>query len=397
MTATAAAPAPAPIAPGPQRASPQVATDCFAFAAVLDSLPGAEAKAGSSVAQDRLPTSNEPQQEVSRPGQPEVLPVLYGGTFLSALPFALLPAPASHEGAAAAADASLLAAGSTMGSGLEDNHASDAASPNMANSAATATLVGERAFHFSSVSTSAGAPAVHPPTTGGPGTDAPPSASAGGSNTRESQQIGPSSLAPLAMQGPGLTGESASSAVGAASASVSAGASLIGKRALLAGHSPAGGAVARGLPDAAPSRGEISPQAPIATRVNGTSTNPSAGMPRAKEQSSAQGGRKSGVAASLPVARAESSAAPSATMEPSSKRADPPSDPGPSDAQGGVFGALSPMSLATGPSFGPDDAPARVADIAPRASTLPPTRRPRPRPLRKSTSIFRRAAWKTSP
>ena len=263
MTATASAPAPAPIAPSPPRASPQVATDCFAFAAVLDSLPGAEAKAGSSVAQDRSPTSNEPQQEVSPPGQPDVLPVLYGGTFLSALPFALLPASASHEGAAAAADASLLARGSTMGSELEDTHASNAASPDVANSATSATLVGERAFHFSSVSTSAGALAVHPPTTGGPGTDAPPSASAGGSNTRESRQIGPSSLAPLAMRDSGLTGESASSAVGAASAGVSAGASLIGKRALLAGLSTAGDAVARGLPDAAPSRGEILPQAPI--------------------------------------------------------------------------------------------------------------------------------------
>ena len=95
MTATAAAPASGPIVASAMRAPPHAANDRFAFAAVLDSLPGAEAKAGSSVDPDQSPTSNEPKQGGASPGQPDF------PSLLSSLPFAFLPASAPQEGPAA--------------------------------------------------------------------------------------------------------------------------------------------------------------------------------------------------------------------------------------------------------------------------------------------------------
>ena len=62
MTATAATPVFGPIVTSAPRAQPQAANDRFAFAALLDLLPDAEAKAGSSVGGDQSPTSNEPKQ-----------------------------------------------------------------------------------------------------------------------------------------------------------------------------------------------------------------------------------------------------------------------------------------------------------------------------------------------
>ena len=71
MTATAATPVFGPIVTSAPRAQPQAANDRFAFAAMLDSLPDAEAKAGSSVGGDQSPTSNEPKQGGASPGQPD--------------------------------------------------------------------------------------------------------------------------------------------------------------------------------------------------------------------------------------------------------------------------------------------------------------------------------------
>ncbi len=59
MTAPAAAPASAPIAPAAPRAAPQPPADRFAFAAVLDSLPGAPAKASASTPEEQPRPSNE--------------------------------------------------------------------------------------------------------------------------------------------------------------------------------------------------------------------------------------------------------------------------------------------------------------------------------------------------
>ncbi len=194
MTATAAAPAFGPIVASALRAQPQAANDRFAFAAVLDSLPGAEAKAGSSVDGDQSPTSNEPKQGGASPGQPDFQSIL------SSLPFAFLPASAPHEGAAAG-EASPPAPASTLGLRPEDDGASNIAGADPANPAAVGRLVGERAFHLS-------LPTVGPPTF------APTAASSQGGGA----PIGSSSLAPLSMQGQGLVGEGAPSAVGVASA-----------------------------------------------------------------------------------------------------------------------------------------------------------------------------------
>ncbi len=423
MTATAAAPAFGPIVVSALRAQPQAANDRFAFAAVLDSLPGGEAKAGSSVDGDQSPTSNEPKQRGASPGQPDFQSIL------SSLPFAFLPASAPHKGAAAA-EASPPTPASTLGLRPEDDGASNIAGADPANPAAVGRLVGERAFHLSlptvgppafaptaASSQGAGAPigpsslaplamqgqglvgegapsavgvasalapswsktsAFAPTAASSQGAGAPigpsslaPLAMQGQGLVGEGAPIGPSSLAPLSMQALGLVGEAAPSAVGAASAIASVGASRIGERVLLASLPSARSAAASPRVEAASSFSETSASAPIAPLVNGSSANPSASITRSAAQSPAHGGRKSEVAASPSVARTASSAA-SAPAEPSGKAADGPPDPTPSGVQsaapGSAFGAAPSASLAQGPSFGSSDSPARAADIAPRAS-----------------------------
>src|SRR4029077_19781180 len=69
MTAPAAAPAAAPIAPAAPRAAPQPPADRFAFAAVLDSLPRAPAKASASTPEQQPRASNESLQEETSRGQ----------------------------------------------------------------------------------------------------------------------------------------------------------------------------------------------------------------------------------------------------------------------------------------------------------------------------------------
>ena len=180
MTATAAAPASGPIVTSAMRAHPHPANDRFAFAAVLDSLPGAEAKAGSSVDPDQSPTSNEPKQGGASPGQSDFQSIL------SSLPFAFLPASAPQEGAAAA-EAPPPAPASTLGLRTENDGPSNIAGAVPADPAAVGRLVAERAFHFSL-------------STVGPKAFAPTAASSEGGGA----PIGPSSLAPLSMQVPGL-------------------------------------------------------------------------------------------------------------------------------------------------------------------------------------------------
>src|SRR5271165_775417 len=186
MTATAAALAFGPIVASAPRAQPQAPTDRFAFAAVLDSLPGAEAKAGSSVDGDQSPTSNEPKQGEASPGQPDF------PSILASLPFAFLPASAPHEGAAAAAETPLLAPASTLGLRPEDDGASNVADAAPANPAAAGRLVGERAFHLSLL-TSGNVLAERPPPVGPPAL-APTAAS----SQRAGAPIGPPALAPTA-------------------------------------------------------------------------------------------------------------------------------------------------------------------------------------------------------
>src|SRR5271165_5222051 len=426
MTATAAALAFGPIVASAPRAQPQAPTDRFAFAAVLDSLPGAEAKAGSSVDGDQSPTSNEPKQGEESLGQPDF------HSILSSLPFAFLPASAPHEGAAAPAEASALAPASTLGLRPEADGASNVADADPTNPAAVGRLVGERAFHLS-LSTSGNVLAERPPTVGPPALAPTPDSSQGAgapvrppalAPTPDSSQgagapvrppalaptpassqaggapIGPSSLAPLSTQGQALVGEGAPSAVGAASASASVGASRIGERVLLANLPSARSATAMPLAEAAPSWSETSASAPIAPRVNGSSANPSASVTRPAAQSPAHGGRKSEVAASPSVARTASSAA-SAPAEPSGKAADGPPDPTPSGVQSAVPEARSAQRRQRLSLRG------RRSDLLtrqrePRTSRhararLPLPEQPRLRPSRRSMSIFRLAGWRTPP
>ena len=305
------------------------------------------------------------------------------------MPFAFLPASASHEGAAAAAEASLPAPASTLGLRPEDDGASNIADADPANPAAVGRLVGERAFHLSlpTVGPPSPAPPMQPQLLGEGAPSAVGVASALAPSLSETSAFAPTaassqgagapiglSLAPLSMQGQGLVGEGAPSAVGAASAIASVGASRIGERVLLASLPSARSATAAPLVEAAPSSSETSASAPIAPLVNGSSANPSASITRSAAQSPAHGGRKSEVAAS-PFGRPDCEfGCPAAPAEPSGKAADGPPDPTPSGVQSAAtasaFGAAPSASLAQGPSFGSSDSPARAADIAPRASAL---------------------------
>ena len=145
MTAPAAAPASGPIAPPAPRASPQPPADRFAFAAVLDSIPGAATKAGASAAEEQPHPSEEPRQEESAPEQSTSHSLLNDGALLASLPFALRAASAMDEGSQAADHASSLAPAATKASGAEASGAPVAAG---AKAAAVGRLIGERAFHF---------------------------------------------------------------------------------------------------------------------------------------------------------------------------------------------------------------------------------------------------------
>ena len=145
MTAPAAAPASGPIAPPAPRASPQPPADRFAFAAVLDSIPGAATKAGASAAEGPPHPSEEPRQEESAPEQSTRHSLLNDGALLASLPFALRAASAMDEGSQAADHASSLAPAATKASGAE---ASGAPVAPGAKAAAVGRLTGERAFHF---------------------------------------------------------------------------------------------------------------------------------------------------------------------------------------------------------------------------------------------------------
>src|SRR5580700_10330440 len=97
MTAPAAAPASGPIAPAVPRPAPQAAADPFAFAAVLDSLPGASAKVDASTAEEQLGSSNQSAREDSSRGQTGHHSLLNDGALLAALPFAFLTASTMNE------------------------------------------------------------------------------------------------------------------------------------------------------------------------------------------------------------------------------------------------------------------------------------------------------------
>jgi hypothetical protein len=144
MTAPAAAPASGPIAPAAPRPAPYAPADPFAFGAVLDSLPGAPAKATASAAEEQPGPSNETPQDGSSRGQTGRHSLLNDGALLAALPFALRAASMTNERPQAAASSPSLASPAMDGAKSESGGASIAAG---AKATTVGRLVGERAFH----------------------------------------------------------------------------------------------------------------------------------------------------------------------------------------------------------------------------------------------------------
>jgi hypothetical protein len=160
MTAApAAAPTSAPVTPPPARAASQPSANHFAFATVLDSLPGAPAKAGAPAAEKQPRPSDEPQEDQSPHGQPASHSLPNNGSLLASLPFALHAASMMEERPQAANNSPSLAAAATK---PEASSASIAAG---ASTSSVGRLIGERAFHFGA-SASAGAFASRTLTTG---------------------------------------------------------------------------------------------------------------------------------------------------------------------------------------------------------------------------------------
>src|ERR1700729_2167145 len=145
MTMPAAAATSGPIASAAPRPAPQAAADPFAFGALLDSLPGASAKADASTTEEGQRPSNEsPQEEPSR-GQTGRHSLLNDSALLAALPFALRTASTMNERPQAAGSSPLLASPAMKGPKSEDSGAS---TPAGAKAGTVGRLVGERAFHF---------------------------------------------------------------------------------------------------------------------------------------------------------------------------------------------------------------------------------------------------------
>ena len=325
MTAPAAAPASGPIAPPAPRASPQPPADRFAFAAVLDSIPGAATKTGASAAEGQPHPSEEPRQEESAHGQSTRHSLLNDGALLASLPFALRAASAMDEGSQAADHASSLAPAATKASGAEANGAPIAPG---AKAATVGRLIGERAFHFGA---SEGVIANRSLAIDGP--FAPADAN----------------LAPQTGQG--------------------------GESALAADFGQAQAMAAKPFA-AVPASDSAPAPASIAPRAAGTATN-RVSPARAAAHDAARSGRKPEVPAPPPVTRLATSAAAHAPAEPSGKPHDdrlhdPVVSAAPTTAETGPFGAQLLAAFAAGSSFAPDASTPSVAgvDTAPRASAL---------------------------
>jgi Flagellar hook-length control protein FliK len=144
MTAPAAAAASAPMAPPAPRAPSQPPADRFAFAAMLDSLPGPAPKAGAATAEKQASPSDEPHQDQSPHGQPAGHSLLSDGSLLASLPFALQAASMMNEIPEAANKAPSPEPDATKALAPEDNGASSAAS---ASTTSVGRLIVQRSFH----------------------------------------------------------------------------------------------------------------------------------------------------------------------------------------------------------------------------------------------------------
>jgi hypothetical protein len=143
--APAVAPAPAPVAPPPARAASQPSADHFAFATVLDSLPGAPAKTGAPTAEEQARPSNESPQEQSSHGKTAHHSLPNDSALFASLPFALRAASMMEERPQAADNSPSVPSAAIKGPKSEDSGASIAAG---AKAASVGRLIGERAFHL---------------------------------------------------------------------------------------------------------------------------------------------------------------------------------------------------------------------------------------------------------
>ena len=339
MTMPAAAATSGPIASAAPRPAPQAAADPFAFGAVLDSLPGASARADASTTEEGQRPSNESPQEESSRGQTGRHSQLNDSALLAALPFALRVISTMNERPQAASTSPSFASPATKGPKSEDSGASIAGG---AKAATVARLVGERAFHF-----------------------------------------GPSTFAGRAL------GVNAQFTPGAASAAtLTAGPALSGESGLAAGFLPAEAAPAKASVDAVPPIANAASPTPIAPRSGAPPTH-RATLTRAAAHEAARIGQKSDVSASPPVARVATSAAVHAPAESSGKAAggrppDPVASAAPSAAQTDLFGVQLSAPFSAGASFQLDGSTASAgqADVTPRASALGPGSSPSAPPIR---------------
>jgi hypothetical protein len=331
MTMPAAAATSGPIASAAPRPTPQAAADPFAFGAMLDSLPGASAKADASTTEEGQCPSNESPQEESSRGQTTHHSLLNDSALLAALPFALRTASTTNERPQTASDSPSLASPAMKGPKSKDSGASIAAG---AKAATVGRLVGERAFHFS------------------------PSTFAGAIASRTLAVNAP--FAPGAVSAADLTARSA----------------LNGESGLIAGCSPDEAISAKPSADALPPIANAASAAPIAPHTGASPTH-RASLTRAAAHEAARSGQKPDGSAPPPAARVATSAAVHALAESSGKAADGrPPDPiasaSPAAARTDLFGAQLSAPFAAGASFQVDGSTASAghADVAPRASAL---------------------------
>src|SRR3984957_14699923 len=341
MTMPAAAATSGPIASAAPRPAPQAAADPFAFGAVLDSLPGASARADASTTEEGQRPSNESPQEESSRGQTGRHSQLNDSALLAALPFALRVISTMNERLQAAGGSPSLASPAMKGPKSEDSDASIAAG---ATAATVGRLVGERAFHFG------------------------PSTFAGAITSRT-----------LAVDAP--------FAPGAATDPMASG-NLNGESGLAAGSSPAKAIPANPPADPLPPIANAPALTPIAPRAGAPPTH-RANLTRATAHEAARTGQKSDASAPPPAARVATSTAVHVLTESSGKTADGrPPDPtasaAPSAARTDLFGAQLSAPFAAGAAFQLDGstAGARRADVTPRASALAPGPAPPTPPIR---------------
>jgi hypothetical protein len=331
MTMPAAAATSGPIASAAPRPAPQAAADLFAFGAVLDSLPGAPAKADASTTEEGQRPSNESRQEESSRGQTGRHSLLNDSALLAALPFALRAASTTNARPQAASDSPALPPPPIKGPKSEDSGASISGG---AEAATIGRLVGERAFHFG------------------------PSTFAGAIASRT-----------VVVNAPFAPGA-------ASAANLTAPGNLSGESDVATGFSPPEAMPVKVSADAIPPIANTASPTPAISRAGASPTH-RVSATRAAAHEATSSLRKPDVAAPLPVARVATSAAVHAPTESSGKAtdgrlSDPNTFAAPPAAQTDLFGAQLSAPFAAGVAFQLDGSTASAghADATPRASTL---------------------------